>query len=347
MMKLVFKITDGTDPAEAIVGNTNFKDHFPGIHKHMPWPSLKPYIRQATRKYVLPFLCTDIYNDIATKFENGDELDPVQEEFLELLQDAVAYYTIHHAMPTLNGSISDMGIQERSSNDATSAPVAMWRYKNMRWEVCMTADNNMDNLLEFMESQVADGNSYFDLWSDSTCYLDWRSDFFWQTSHLQEHLNIRGSRRAFVTLIPYLKKAEQLFIKPILSTYYPELIANMSGATSNYEDELITLIRRTVAEYALVIGVPKIRLVIEEDGFKIVSSNDGMNMKKEAHDQALSALVSQAKENGKTFRQDLIAYLYDNADEFATWKASDYYVNPDSLVETVRASDDHIGGIML
>lgn len=351
MGQIVFKITaSGSVPGKERVGESNFKDHYPAINTSMAWATLKPFVRQAQNKYLLPYLCEDLLEDIATQFNDGDNLTPAVAEFLTLLQDATAYYTISHALPTLNGLISDMGVTQSSATEGTSAPVEMWRYKNLRWEVTNTADDMLDQLLEYLDRMILERVTYFDIWKDSPCYQSVASCFFRSPAHFEGCHFGTEKRRTFTTLLPYIRKAEGKMMSILCLDLFEELkaqVAEPDTLTVN-NATLLSYVRPLVVEIALLDAIPKLRLNIEADGIKIVSNTDGMNMKRDAYDSAVAMLQQKVEENVKAYTQDLWKYLYDNADNFPLWKNSTCHKDDSCKIGgKIKISPDRIGGVML
>jgi hypothetical protein len=350
-MKILFKISDSASPTPGreTVGDTNFKEHYPSAAKNMAWATLTPFIRQATRKYIIPFIGEQIYNVIADAYDTDTVSVGVQEDFLQRLQDIQAYYTIHHAMPVLNGIISDMGVQETTATEATSSPIAMWRYKNMRWEVCETADDFLDELLSYMEQKVEDEEAFFDTWKNSDAYTANASSFFRLTSELQQHIHIRRSRRTFIALLPFLKKAEKTKVKPLIcQDQYDDLKTKVADDTLAADDtRLLEMVQPVVAHYGLMMALPHLKLHIGSDGIKSVSSTDGMNKKEAAREAAIQELGMTLEEEARTALSDLKAFLYENADTYTLWKDSDCYVDPDDAAKTVILPENRTGGVFL
>ncbi len=348
-MDLIFKVTttpSGSDNER--LKHTNFEDHYPSAHTNMAWKTVKPYVRQSIKKYVLPYIGSEIYDDLASKFQNGDSLTDEQTEALELLQDCAAYYCVYHAMPHQNIVLADTGVQQNTPEH--SSPTNQWSFKLARWTALLEADNILDQLLAYLEQQIEDSVAYFDLFKNSSAYNVKVSNFFRHTSELDEYLNINNSRRAFVALTKYITKAEEQYLYPILrEDYFNEIRDELKGNNLSAENTtLLPKIRKMVAEFALVEAIPHLSLLIEGDGFKIVSSTDQydskQNLTNKNHMDAIQALKYKAEENARIYRADLIRFLYDNADDYATWKAGGYYVEP---TETggVTQSDSSIGAV--
>ena len=227
-MDLLFKVVDPVDATRPKVGESNFKKHYPGANKNMSWETLEPFIRQATQKYVIPYIGRDQYDDWAEAFQNDDivlQLAEVKEP-MEMLQDAIAHYTIFHAAAKLNVTVTDMGAQQNSSSEGTSTPPSQLAFKTLRWDALKDADNFLDTTLQEMEKQVLAGINFYNPWKDSAEYNFKKNNFFRHTHELDEFLNIQGSFRSFVALTKYLTKAEEKYLLSILGADQIKLLFN-------------------------------------------------------------------------------------------------------------------------
>lgn len=342
-MKLLFKISNLPNGTIATVGHSNFKNHYPSVNRNMAWETILPYIRQATKNHVLRWIGSELYDDIATKYENDTALTAEQTEVLETLQDAVAYYTVFDALPFLNISIADMGIQQPGGPDNSTTPTSQWAFKNALWAALSRADAQLDQVMKGLETKYK-SVAYFDLWRSSSAHNLGSSGFFRTSQELSNHINTQGSRRVFVALLPYLRRVEETWLKAVTCTgLFDVLVGKMRNSTyteSFYDGadntfttkqiELIKLIQRYVANQSLAEAVPHLTVTIEAEGFRLLSQGDTFDDKKPItnsfHLESVKALAYRSEETAKTAKADIIAYLYANLDDFPEFKNSDCYV---------------------
>lgn len=315
-MKQIFKSIIGTPKK---VSDTNFEEHYPSVNTNMEWKQLAPYIKQATKTYIIPYIGIEMYNDLADVYEAGTGNDN-QLEAIDLLQDAVAYYAIYHSMPKLNTVIAERGIQEQNDSKGTSRSVAMWRFKNTRWDVLMDADKYLDQLLSFMEKMIADEVVFFDPFKNSEVYKKGKSDFFAGTSDLNLFLKINNSRKTFLALVPYLQKVEKLHLKSILCEDQYQAIQSPDGPQ---EEHLYYLCRNYVAWKSLQMSIPELRVYLDGDGIQFVMTTDGMNVTKEAYESGVAAYQQNAKNNARKAAADIMYFLQTHVDDFPLWAESD------------------------
>ncbi len=324
-MNYLFVATSGTK-----VENTTFKQYYPAINKSMSWDSVLPFVKQATRTYLVKHLGQVTYDLIAGSTA-GTELDEVRD----ILRFALANYTIYEALPSLNATISDMGVVEKTNEN--TVPISQWRLKTARWEALVKGDTFMDQAIEYIISKpgVFSGYSFTG------------SVFFKTTSSFQQYSTIAGPR-AFQAMLPYIREAEDS-LEEKLCSFYPEVTAKLAD-TNNLWMKLIHFSKRYIAHEAMMRAIPRLLLYIDGDGIKLTSSGDTFDQKsnilasfgKDGPDN----LVRKLNLDSKAAFQAVENWLYKNKAEtaFATWvdNLPEYDDSP-----AITASSDRVGGIGL
>lgn len=348
-MDLIFKAS-GADPL--LIKHSNFREHYPGIHPNTDWASFSPYISKAIRKHLLPWIGRELYDDLATKFQDDETLTTAQAETLELMQNAAAYYAVYQAMPFMNLQLTALGVQQSNDREGTSSPPSQWSFMVTRWNALIQADSSLDQLMQQLADQVAAETAYYDLYKNSAAFNYGASAFFRETQELDAFLNFQGSIRAYKSLIKYVAEAEKRFVKPVLGAeMYAELQGEVEANDLTSENAtLLEFVRPLAAAYGLYLAIPHLTLVIESDGFKVVSQTDTMNNRRglttETHQRAIESLRQQTEENGHQARSDLTAFLYTNADDYPTFKNSSVYESYVST-DTTYESEDGKGAVFL
>lgn len=347
-MDLVFKITTDPVPAMPLVGDTNFKDHYSGVNISMAWEEMTPAIRQATEKFVLDYIGSELYADLAEKYNNGTALTDEQAQTLSYLQDCIAFYTIYHILPEKNSVVASMGVVQNTP-EGGSQPVNQWGWKAKRWSALENGDTFLDKLLIWLEKQVAASISYFDLWKNSSVYNVKKSTFFRNTSELDEYLNIQQSRRSFISLVRFLKQIEDDIIQPILCD---DLYAAMQESPLSAENaKLLPYIRRAVAYLGAAEAIPHHRIAIDGDGFRVVSQVDGFderrNQTNSTHQAAIGALMLRCDEQGRKAVARLVKFLEDNIADYPLYANSTCRSLPASRAHSIIKPTGDVGAVGL
>lgn len=345
-MKLLFKVTSNSPASPAEVGDTNFKAHYSGVNRSMAWEELFPAVRQATQKFVLPYVGTELYNDLAEKFDTNATLSAEQSQTLEHLQDTIAFYSIYQILPEKQGVVASLGVVQNAPNGG-SQPTNQWSWKAKRWSALENGDVFLDKLLTYLEQQVAASISYFDLWKNSAAYKVRVSSFFRHTSELDAFLNIQESRRSFISLVKYMRDVEEEVIRPLLCD---DQFEALKGSNLNAAGKaLLERVRKAVAWLGLYEAIPNHRLVIDGDGFRVVSQTDQFddrrNLTNNTHEAAINDLSQRAERKGRQYLDDLRAFLKANETTYTLWANSPCNAKSTAKAHGIVASPDKVGGI--
>ena len=323
-MNLPFLQTSGT--AGTIVGHFDFRNHYPSVNMNHAWSDLSPYIRQAVRSFVLPYVGSTIYGDIIEKMEAGS-MDATQTEFAERLKDVCAYYTVMLALPQRKTILAPMGAIENNASEGTTTS-SLWGFRTTLWSVAQTADRMMDELLAWMEEQVEAEVSYFVTnWKGTTAYTTVSQGFFRSMADFQKFHNIHRSWRNFRALLPIIEQQAERQILPVLGQdQYDELLdAVTNNDATSAEATLIKKVRKALAKWAIVEASKAMPLLSEQDGFRLISHADAIDQKQ--YDSvtvqgAIAGMRQSAENAARSYTADLVEFLYTNKTDYPTWEAS-------------------------
>lgn len=348
-MKPLFKKAPGAPPAQENVGHYDFKDHYPDINRNLQWAEIQPYLRQSMRRYILPYIGQDLYDDITDMIDDNDILTESQEEFLTRLRDAAAYCTIMTMLPKKKTAITSLGAVENTGSDGTTG-TSQWAFRTTLWSIAQDADRLVDEMLQYLEDQVKAGNVYFDLWKDSEAFNLGKSDLFRTTAEFQEFQNINNSRRTYLSLLPILKQVSRQHLLPVLGKeQYDELVTQLRENTLTEANELLLeKTRAAAAAWAVYYATMKMPVVIDQDGFRVVANAEAIDQRayaSEVTQTAILALQQSSEAEARTNTADLTSFLYENKDDYELWK--DSTSNPDNVDTSTRPTPCDHGAVWL
>lgn len=272
-----------------------------------------------------------------------------EKKALQLLQDAVAWYTDFEVTKAMNLSKGDMGIMQNQSKEGVASAPSQWSWKASLKNALNMGDRNLERLLNYLEKNVAD----FPTWKASDAYNVKTSAFIRRTETLDDVLQIKRSRRTFVAMSNWLARADREYLLGILdqTTFdnYSAKIKNGNTLT-DIEKEFVRLCRDVVAFKGLYDGFDHLRISIEDTGFRVISDTDNFEDRRNAanatHLKLQEALKFDAKEKGDRACACLRAFLYANTDFFTEWAASDKFeTQAKASQKTVVVSPSCRGGI--
>lgn len=331
-MKHIFVRTNKDSPN---VGDVKFNLSFAEIDINTLWSEVEQHSINATRFAIIPFIGREIYDDIVEKIED-DNLSEEHLEFVALLRLAVAYHTAVQYFPKKYTVTSATGIGQNQSGKFATASLAA--YKTSLWDITKSADRHLDELLAFMERQVALENPYFDLWKNNPAYQNAKTPFFRATTEFQQYFNIFNSRSTFLSLISHISDICEDVISPIVcNDLFNEIVSEIATATISDENrQLLHLIRRAVAPLAVAKAAPYLQILVEADGFKVVSSTDSMDKRDTPmrhHQSLVQSLTERCAIDGQKALNLLKKHIVDNADKFPL-----YLNSPCHKAATARAA---------
>lgn len=351
-MKLPFKITSGSPSNPPCIGDSNFMSHYTGVNTSMAWEEIEPGIRHAVEKFILPYLGSEMYNLLCDYFDAPSAATADKDRALALLQDATAYYTVYHVAPERNTFLASMGMVQNAPTGG-SQPTPQWAFKTAMWNALSNGDRFLDILIAHLESRVAVNDSWFNPWKTSEAYKATGSTYFRQTGDMDNHLNIQMGRRSFLSVVKYLREIEEEQIAPILcNDLTQEIVTQMaSNAISPANQTLLRYIRKAVANLGVAAAIPHHRIVIDGDGFRVVSQtdmyDDRRNQTNNVHESAILGLQQAAAQKGARALADLQALLESNADTYPLWRDSDCRSKPKKNSHGLVVSPDRRGGVGL
>ncbi len=356
-MNLVFKLNDPTkSESQAILSDTDFLQFYAQLNRNNSWLSLKSYITQITETQVIPYIGIDFYTEIVNLYNSSATLTDSQTTAIRLMKYAVAYYAAQLEYREKVDTTTDAGNFQNHPQQTSGTSLGYFKVKLLH--LVETGDAHFDRLLTFLDERVMLNDLKFKTYANSRAYLDNRSDFFRTTEEFQIYHNICNSRRTFIALLPMMRDAARLYLKPLLGTdMYNEMVKQYTDTTlTTFNSILIAYVRPIVAKYTVVLAASINTLKIENDGFKVVSNTDGFDARESAvHTRRddLAKMRFLAEDYAKRYESELMNYLKDNAANYPTWQNS--LLTPKSndlpLQEKVIVTLDNfgnaVGGIMI
>jgi hypothetical protein len=272
-----FKIQTNIDADLLKVGDTDFEEYYPRINTNTDWALLLPYINDALDMYIIPFIGEAFYTTLMER-SAVEGVTASEIKALQLLKRAVAYYMAMYAYPKEQDLFSDLGVTQNSPENAHSTSVAV--FKSKLWNLTLTADDHLDALLAFLEVRVKANDTRFDIFKTSTAYKNGKSDLFRDAFELQEFHNINRSRRTYLSLLPSLADAAELYIIPNIGQgLYTQVVAQFHSNTLSVANEkLLKHLRRVAVKYAIVIASDTEGLLFDNySAVRVVSNPEGMD----------------------------------------------------------------------
>jgi len=187
-----------------IVRNTTTVKKYLTINSSVTFETLSPYLAQAERKSIKPLIGTAQY----TLFNiESAPTDANVKEAWELAQEAICYFGMYRALPTMAVQITEAGIFSASNSDVQQANDK--QYKELLRSFKKQAHETLDEMLKVMETYP----DKFGAWTADDSYKKYTSLLVNSTAIFNEHYTIFDSRQTFMAMLPEISIVESQFIK--------------------------------------------------------------------------------------------------------------------------------------
>lgn len=281
------------------------KKYISTLHKNTSHDTLLSFIEQAEFKYVMPFVGPELMEELQVAYDEGT-LSEAQQTLLKLLGKAIAFYALLDTLPFLNASIGDTGVMENQPSG--SAPARQWVYHHLENSTATNADVFLDLALSHLDKH----KDLFPAWSESETYKESKSLYINTTAELSRLTNVQGSRRAFISLQPFILRAEEFYIVPVLGNELHQLLKDSlldPAAQNQAQRELLRLVKRALAQYTLVESVPELAFTHTGAGLKVLNENDGIRQRQGISMAERINMATLARSRAEIYMEDLRRFL--------------------------------------
>jgi hypothetical protein len=288
---------------------------------------LKPYIKRAEERFIIPFLSKAQYDDLHAAYMASIATVPValssdDSALLDKVRAPLANFAFFLYVPFAQVQFDSSGV--RVSVTENQKPANKDQIEKLIESFSNGGYEGTDQLLDFLEENKAT----YTLWAASSSYTEFKELFINTTDQFGESVFISpstgNSRRTFLSLRPVMKKIEDFFIKPVTGKELFDQIKTQiaSGTISANNQTLLDMIRPAVANLTIAKAIANNSVVLTEQGISVYNHSEGFDA---AGAGPLSLLKNQSAEDGQTYVKQLRDYLYANVSTYPLFEASSAY----------------------
>jgi hypothetical protein len=180
-----------------------------------------PFAKRVERKIILGLIGREQYDTIVVHTFVEDNTEPINQ-VKELLEEAVANYSLFLALPTINVLITNSGTKTSENKEASNAD---WKDKrDLSRSLLKTYNEAIDDAFQIMEENTTD----FPEWVASKYYTIFKELIVQQTMVFNEHFTIQKNRQTFIALKPYMREVEDQYFKAMLGAEMLTLLKTKS-----------------------------------------------------------------------------------------------------------------------
>ena len=340
-MLIPFTLVPGTELKRALVHQTNFEAFFPEVNTNTSWRSILPYVEQTVEEYLLPQLGSTFYNELIGKYINAQILTDNEAAAVRFIQVCTAWYAIAMAYANKLDILTDMGNTQLNGEKSMGTP--KWAFEKKYGTLLRTADKKLDNLLEFLEKNIA--LTEFAAWLNAPEYKNGKAEICHSTAEMQYFHNILNSRRTFLALIPTLRDVARYHIIPKIGDLYLELVAQYAANTLTSQNAtLLPYVQAAAIKLALSMALETQPVQFESDGVRMVTTTEGSER---VQADRVAQLANSCKILGKQFLDDMETFVLKNLTNYPTFANSPLNPQPKTNSKQILISQDRIGAIMI
>lgn len=282
----------------------------------------QPYLDEAEETFIRPVIGDDLFDELVTHLQSSGSGTSKMDNLLTKVHRALALYALYLGIDEMSVSISSSGVQVIESDSHKQAP--QYKVLNLKETWLARAHRHVDLMLKYLDENKADFSSY----------IPQETDLFIQNANQFQHIiDIRESRRLFLTLRPVIRSIEKKYIRPTLSPdYFDELKSALTASSELSSDDqaVIDLIVPALAHLSMARALQDISVDILDWGVFETAANsfDSVKGKQAANRERVAMMIEANQRDGEAELKELQEYLDTNASEskFKTYFDSDRYI---------------------
>ena len=274
-----------------------------------------PYIDEAQETFIKPVLGDVLYDQL----QDMMALDPVPQDdgtttenlavLLAMLRKPLALYALWLGADEFGVSISSQGIQVIETPTHKTAP--QYRVQNLKENWIRRANTSLDLVLKFLDEHKEDYPGFDPQDADL---------FIRGTLEFNSEVDIRESRRVFVSIKPVIRSVERKYIRPALSSeLFDELkqVLLSNSEMSKEQKALMDQIRPALAHLTISRALIEISIDVLDWGIFDTAGNTFANVssKQASNKDRISIMAEANQRDGESELKALQQFLDESASE--------------------------------
>lgn len=282
--------------------------------------TLRPILEVVGREFMRPVLGTAMYDELKEYYEalapTETEAQEAMNDLLKLAQSAEIHLAYWYGYDVLSVTISEGGARRME----TDKQKGLYKYQedNLKQYFKNAGFNGLDAMLEYLDGENA---SIFTEYQESDQAKELKKLFIPKTETFNALYHIGSSRLIFMRMIPFMKIAEDLKIKPVLgTTNYDFIKTEMAKTTPDAKVKaILPYIQQPLAYFASAMLMQETGADLGDKGLVWEGMRSNTLNNKEggpAEIARVDALVSRNNGLGESYLNALRSYLLANATDW-------------------------------
>lgn len=287
------------------------------ISKAAEFDSLAPHIRIAEQDFLIPLIGRELYNYMVSMYDGKDGSgsgvtdNSLISELLKLMQSSVIHLAYWIGFDVLNSHVSDGGFKRIESDTVKG----LYRYQedNLKNYLKSCGFNQLDHVLEFLESNIAEFEDY----RQSANCSQFRSMIIQTTDQFNRIVFINSSRLTFLRMKAHLSYIEETSIRSTLGELVYLSIKGEIGkdVPSTRVKNILPYIQKPLAFLASALLMEESGADLTDNGLYFASTKVGNVNTGEwlpTNEKRIGILVARNRSIGEAYLDQLRTYLEQN-----------------------------------
>lgn len=295
------------------------------VSQNTKFSTVLPYVEQACLIHLVPVLGNELLAELEARLLEDDQTVSFREA-LAAVRRPLAYFAMLEALPFLNVHISDAGVME--ANPTAAGPARQWSYQGVELATARNAEVFLDAAVRHFEDHAAS----WPAWSQSEACTVRRGQLMPDALTLSKYLNLQGSRRAYLAFQPFLERAEELSIRPLVSGLLLDVLKErlMGGVQTPADTALLQRLRPALAQLALAEALPELTISMSGAGLSVLTDSYVVKQRLASSQDEIERLAARARGYSDRYVAELQAFLARNVDAYPEYRDSEAYQSPGS-----------------
>ena len=197
------------------------------------------------------------YRNTFEEPDSGEKNVPATDmqtvRLIRICQQIEFYKMLSHKAGLLTVSFNEGGGMNMVSADGYE-PADEKRMERVVKDAYMSAGRAVDSLLLFLEADAKNNKQFTEKWSEADAFYLHRDLLFQTARVLNEYLDIKGERMAYVALVRDIRFCQNTYLKPRIGGKLLKAVVAVANGESEYLEipeysELLVLLRTALAFY--------------------------------------------------------------------------------------------------
>ncbi|PQA59154.1 DUF6712 family protein [Siphonobacter curvatus] len=284
-----------------LLSDSVIKARLGAVQTKLGWETMKPYAESAERKFKgVVGLAVCRYLETITTQSDAYELRALAES-------ALTWSAYVLALPHLKVRVGDLGLMKTSPPNTVA--ITKWEYIDTLEAAEKQADENLEDFFELLDALKPAA------WTESTAYAQRRKHFIRSYDELAAYVSLGGGRngRFFSMLVPYIARAEELYIRPLITpSDFAALLLKWQNPDTVWdpqEEQALEAIKKVVAPMAYYEAFPFLPLQVDQASFSSPRTKDGIFDERDPERGDLDTLRRQFFQDGQLYTAQLKTIL--------------------------------------